>query len=328
MADPLDISAGDLRSLDRRLEYWLRRQRVGVSDLRLDAILGWRDYRARVAACLTAHIATDRPLIVVPGNLGITALHLALSDHPHCFVHSLEIAVGLQSRAGTAEPHAPKRLFNLATWRSGDRPEISGAMTVSADNLARIGTQYGIAVESVLGQGATAQALRNGLASADIVTIACHGQVDSRNEDVSFLLAHDGHLPPSVAKAYLAADNPFVFGWRELTDVGHIAPVVISSACDSGYSIAHESGERLGFDRALLRAGVQAYLAPLWPVAVGEIQELTCAIVDSYLSNPRCSLSSTAFEAYRAFEVKGNSPLTAQSMAQFGIVFQDKGEAP
>ena len=313
----LGITSREARSLDARLDYWLRLQRVNQKTLSLDEVRGWAAFQSQLSMIMR-DVPAETVLHLAPGGLGMTALHCAFSERPHCFVPSMGSAIAVRARRPPVL-WRPKHMFNLSVWRAGDGSYTVEAMQKASKRFEEIGQEYGVATEQAFGIEASAAALIEGLQRSDLARLACHGQVKPLEQTVDLLLAADGLLPPSVVQAYL--DRRYDknhFGWQNLKNLSSVPRMVVSSACDSGYSILNDSGERLGFDRALLRAGTTCYVAPLWPVAVDEIQDLTCSIIERYLEEPEGTIGAAVLAACRDFESHGGGQLTSRSIAVFG----------
>ena len=101
------------------------------------------------------------------------------------------------------------------------------------------------------GAGVTVQATRQALAAPGTVLLSCHGEFDPANPWLSRVQLADGEL--DVAGVFESAATR-----RGL--------LVVLGACETGRNRRSLSDEPLGFPAALVHAGADAVLAPMWPV--------------------------------------------------------------
>ncbi len=107
---------------------------------------------------------------------------------------------------------------------------------------------------------ATVDNVRDGLASAGLAHLACHGQFRGDNPLFSALELTGGQLS--------------VF---ELERAARVPERLVLSACDSGVSSVHPGDEIMGLSAALLRLGTRSLVASVLPVPDGASQRLMVA---------------------------------------------------
>jgi CHAT domain-containing protein len=155
---------------------------------------------------------------------------------------------------------------------------------------------------TVLGsQASTIDRVRQGLASADLAHLACHGTFREDNPLFSALDLADGPLS--------------VF---EFEDLPRVPARIVLSACDAGRSSVHPGNELLGVTAALLRLGAQSLVASTLPVPDAASRSLMTAVhrgmvaglsVSESLAQARASADTDRDEEYvaaAAFVVLGS----------------------
>jgi hypothetical protein len=161
-----------------------------------------------------------------------------------------------------------------------DRPDRSICLTPSATawfgrRSGNIAAKVGIAVgpdlafgtedtdrigaifdrtETLVGEGATAGAVRSLISRSPIMHIAAHGTFRSDSPRFSTLLFDDGPL-----------------ALYELDGESEVATLVVLAACDAGRTASRSGSELLGFGPTLLNAGATNVVAPAVPVADREM---------------------------------------------------------
>lgn len=307
----------------RRLMFRLRSTPVGASELGLEQVVGWTKLEACLRRAILETASPGSLLCVVPGLLGSIPFSLALGEaYPLAFVPSLAAAQQLRRRR-LALPGGrawrPRSLFDFVVWRSGDKGLTADAMAEAAEACGQLCAQRGLAYARAIGPDASAAALLDGLAWAELTRVACHGHLRQTGSGVDLLVAAENTLPPSVVKAYARGHGDgHLLNWEQIMTAERVSPLVVSSACDSGSVVLYPGGERLGIERPLLRAGAFAFVAPQWPVAVVEMQAVSRMLIDAYLAAPEKPLATVLWETSLSTAAGGMSPLTTRALAIFG----------
>jgi hypothetical protein len=113
-----------------------------------------------------------------------------------------------------------------------------------AENVAQT-----LGVKPLLGPEASIEAVSSGFQTARVVHIAAHASFDPDDPLNSVLHLADGELSA-----------------RRLIGSWNTSELVVLSACESGTGAPILGGEVLGVATELLRSGVQAVIASIWPV--------------------------------------------------------------
>jgi CHAT domain-containing protein/tetratricopeptide (TPR) repeat protein len=230
-----------------------------------------------------AHTLADRRLIIVPfGGLHYLPFH-ALHDGDKYLVEKSEVS------------HAPSAVILQQCLERGEH-ELRRAllMGVSDEQTPRIADEIQSLSEvfdetkAFVGERATAAALRQNSASADVVHLACHGQFRSDNPLFSALRLADGWF--TVRDVYgLRLDNA----------------LITLSACETGANVVAPGDELIGLSRGLFSAGARSVLLSLWMVD----DETTAQLMVVFYQETKTgrSLSACLRQAQlKMFEQKGH----------------------
>lgn len=308
----------------RRLSFRLRSVSPKTTRLKveLENVRGWSELNATLTSILNKY-GDGEPLCIAPGPIPTAAYTLSAQiNQTLCFVPSMAALVALRIRRRALEGGLnwrPRSLFDFAVWRFGDKESVAEALRATVDDGAALAARHGLKYSGCPGEKADSEALMQGLGSAELARIACHGRLLQDEEAVDLLVAADGLLPPanSVALASNVASG-HILAWRDLESCKRISPIVVSSACDSGTAIHHPGGERLGLERPLLAAGTIAFVAPQWPVPASPMQPFTTNFIDTYLSDPSISLAEVLCTVRNRALKDDVPPLAAEALAVFG----------
>jgi hypothetical protein len=318
----LDIIAADAGATIRRLDWFARQADPTADRLAFDGIEGWTELSASLRAAF-GDVEASMPLCIVPGPLGSVPFSLALGgSHALSFAPSLGVLLALRERRRQLGPIGswrPRRLFDFAVWRFGEKPAVAEALQNLVGDGEALAAQYRLEHRAASGEAGTAEALVEGLVWADLARIACHGRIMPEEEAIDLLVAAQGRLPPAASSALRRGRaEEHILGWRRLAALDDAPPIVISSACDSGGAILHAGGERLGLERPLLGAGTHAFIAPQWPVPAAAIQNVAANFLRDWLEDPRQSLCAVVAEERERCRATGIPALAAEAMAVFG----------
>jgi tetratricopeptide (TPR) repeat protein len=179
-----------------------------------------------------------RATLIPGGLLGLLPLHAALLD-------SVEVSYAPSARvlAKLVTPARPQHHSLVIGNPTGDIPFSAQ----EAENVAKM-----LGAQPLLSKMATRQAVLDGLQSATIVHLACHGIYDQRQPLSSSILLADGNL----TLAELLHGNLF-----------ENVELVVASACQTAMiSMGETADELLSLLSGFLRAGARAVVGTLWPV--------------------------------------------------------------
>lgn len=286
-----------------------------------------RDYYAKTFAVLEPALEDVESLFIVSAQ-GIDAVPLqACIDDRGRFlgerfamtvVPSGSVHAWLRRRAVPADPPAsallvgdppfrPKHQLAMENDESlalAEAPGLRRAASSSApDFLPRLsGTRREVldlaerfaAPKLLLGQRATADALRTESIAAELVHLATHARfVDQAATRSSLFLACDDSGTPSRVA---------------VTEIGRHwdlrAELVTLSACSTGREWQTRSGIELGFTQAFLAAGARSVLASAWAVDDEVTRLFMDAFYEGWLGEPRLSRAralQAAAETVRSF---------------------------
>lgn len=203
-----------------------------------------RSLHAQLWAPIEAALDDVEHAIIVP--------HRELHYVPFCALHDGAVAL--------VERHALSLAPSAATWLAGrralPRPSTVLALGVGGASLPHVAAE----VSAVAGRfggwsrvrldgEATLAALRDCLAGADVLHLACHGQFRADSPYFSSLQLADGPLTLRDAAAL-----PIEAG------------LVTLSACETGLSRVAPGDELLGLVRGFLMGGAPMVLASAWTV--------------------------------------------------------------
>ena len=189
-------------------------------------------------------ILERRKLVVVPyGALHYLPFH-ALHDGEKYLIEHCEIS------------YAPSAAILQQCLQRGEHSLNQALlMGVSDEQTPRIANEIHTLTEvfpkahAFTGEAATAAALRQNSAAADVVHLACHGQFRSDNPLFSALRLADGWF--TVRDAYsLKLNNS----------------LVTLSACETGANVVAPGDELIGLARGFFSAGARSVLLSLWMV--------------------------------------------------------------
>ncbi len=137
-------------------------------------------------------------------------------------------------------------------------------------------------VHVLLGERATAAALRELAPAADVVHLATHARFRSDNPLFSSLRLADGWLTV-----------------RDARGLGLSCGLVTLSACETGMSALAPGDEIMGFARGFLSAGAPSLVATLWTVADAETAEVMQSFYAGLLAGRRPSYALRAAQIER-----------------------------
>lgn len=199
-----------------------------------------------LAAPVEEHIAGRRRLLIVPhGPLHLVPFH-ALYDGNRYVMDRHEVFVtpsmGVLEAVWEKDARTPQTCLAIAT-QDGDAPlatrECQAVAALFGPGKARL----------LLGEEATAAAVRAAAPGCDVIHFAGHGVFDPKNPMHSHLRLSGGTLSASD-----------IFRMRLDSDL------VVLSACETGVAHVASGDELLGLSRGLLLAGVSSLVVSLWRV--------------------------------------------------------------
>ncbi len=203
-----------------------------------------RSLHAQLWAPIEAALDDVEHVIILP--------HRELHYVPFCALHDGAVAM-VERRALSLAPSA-------ATWLGGrtamPRPSTVLALGVGGSGLPHVAAEVRAVASCFNGWSrvrldgeATLAALRDGLAGADVLHLACHGQFRADSPYYSSLQLADGPLTLRDAAALRIQ-----------------AGLVTLSACETGQSRVAPGDELLGLVRGFLMGGAAMVMASAWTV--------------------------------------------------------------
>jgi CHAT domain-containing protein len=265
----------EFHSLDDQIIAWVIRP-SGISAVRIDrsrkqlaadvgafreAILTRRpiarELGQRLHALLIEPLAlkTGEQLLIVPHDalhyMPFQALRNATSflieRHPLAFAPSASVAVQLVRRAAIQD--APLVAFgNPGTDEARALPGAEREVRLIGDMFS--------GAKIFVKAAATKTQFRNSVASAGILHVAAHAEVDLIDPLQSRILL----APEGDDAGFLEAREVYALNLNNVS-------LITLSACESGLGRIARGDEILGFTRSFLSAGASGLLVSLWPVA-------------------------------------------------------------
>lgn len=245
------LSAGGLVERIERLRFQIDALRFGA---RVPTVHGAQMVERTHAHLRTLHAQLWAPIEAALDDVehAIIVPHRELHYVPFCALHD-GAAVLVERRALSLAPSA-------ATWLAGRaammRPSTVLALGVGGTSLPHVAAEVSAVASRFSGWSrvrldgeATLAALRDGLAGADVLHLACHGQFRADSPYFSSLQLADGPLTLRDAAAL-----PIEAG------------LVTLSACETGLSRVAPGDELLGLVRGFLMGGAPMVLASAWTV--------------------------------------------------------------
>lgn len=251
----------------------------------------WQRFSESIGEALAPVLAgASHAVLATATSLAGVPLHMvAVGGQLLCLRLACTYVPGLLGFAGLRrfprERPGFERVGVVSVARGLDLAAAKQAFAAGADRAEAIAARHGAAVTALRATAATPEAVRGLFGAVDLAYLSCHGLARPGDGSHALLLAADDQLPPMLVGASEGAR-----GTRHLLDWDAIeAPtpaVVLSAACSSGSATISLAGERLGLDRAFLRAGTRLFLGPLWDVAIDDAHALADGLLDAGLRRP------------------------------------------
>lgn len=244
----------DGQGLDERIQ----RLRLQLDTLRHGAAT-LRRHAEQLAARARHHLAALHAQLwapLLPALHGIGRVVVV----PHRALHYVPFAALFDGRCHLAEQLATSVAPSAALWRAGRRPPRAPARLLAlghggatlphvAAEVRAVGAAFDGGATLLVDEQATLPALRERLAVADVLHLACHAEFRADNPAFSALHLADGPLTLRDAAALPLAGR-----------------LVTLSACETGLSTVAPGDEQLGLVRGFLLAGAPTVVASLWTV--------------------------------------------------------------
>lgn len=263
--DAVTLQRLDGRELDRQVQG-LRQQ----LDTRRHGAAVLRRHDAQLATLARSHLLRLYRRLWEPLEAALRGAE-AVVVVPHRSLHYVPFAALYDGSAHLVERIAVSLAPSAATWiTAGAREGAAGAARVLAlgcggaglpgvdDELDAVGAAFGVGARVLRGHDADQAHLRAGLAEAEVLHLACHGEFRADSPYFSALHLADGPLTLHDASALPLQ------GLR----------LVTLSACETGLSRQSPGDELLGLVRGFMLAGAPAVLASQWTVDDASTAEL------------------------------------------------------
>ncbi|HWC35472.1 MAG TPA: CHAT domain-containing protein [Mycobacteriales bacterium] len=230
---------------------------------------GWRMLEGWLTAEM--RLATHDDHLVVIEHAGLTGLPWHAMDAPWTtsYLPSWSALFDLPG------PQPPVKNVGLASVPAhSDSPATLEAFARATRLIETEAARHDIGANVRDGPTVDAAAVRELLASNDIVTLLCHGLVDPEQRDLALLVGRRGALPTQHPIAAASAEGrAHRLTWNSLQDLNTAAGLVMSGACSTGQSLVAGMGERLGLFGALRSSGTRAVVAPAWDAIAEDVSE-------------------------------------------------------
>ena len=223
-----------------------------------------------------------RKLAVVPHGLLHQVPFHALFDGERYLIERFEFSYAPSATVYALCQEQESNRQDRALVFGVDDPTIPAA---TAEAHAIAGRLPG--TKAYVGEAATVEALRSGVAERVTLHLACHGLFRSDNPMFSALKLHDGWLTAADAMS-LDLDGA----------------LVTLSACESGRSEVYGGDETIGLTRAFLGAGAATLVVSLWLVQ----DETTAELMGEWYGRLRDGQGRAAALRDAQFEIKRRYP--------------------
>ncbi len=273
-------SAAGLIERIEQLRFQIDALRFGVPALRRHAAQMAQRCQGQLQALhaliwqpLARAVQSHQRVVVVPHRVlhyvPFAALHDGVAPLLDRHEISLAPSVGLwlNGRAAAAEPPVAWRRVAAFGVGGDTLPHVEAEVCAVAQAFT---SQPGGSATVRLDQQATQAALREALAGADVLHLACHGQF--RADSPYFSALHLGDGPLTV---------------RDAATLPLKAQLVTLSACETGVSKIAPGDELLGLLRGFLMAGAPRVLSTHWTVDDASTATLMAAFYRGVLAGAR-----------------------------------------
>lgn len=318
----LPVSIADATEIAVGLPLRLRRVRADAKAIDIVRLDRWHALADALRETLS-ELPPHEILAISPGPIGSLAFSLALgTERSICFVPSLGALLAMRA-ARLSMPGGrdwrPASMLDFSVWFATERAEEAASLASAPARGAAMAARHGLDHRALAGRKGNAENLLAGLQDVDVARIACHGRILAEEEAVDLIVAAGDRLPPASLSTLLDVGRArHVLSWRRIAALPRAPVVVFSSACDSGATILHEGGERLGLERAFFAAGTIAYVAPQWPVPTVAMQRLVDNVVAKWLHDPSKPLAHLVSDERIAARDRGDPILAIEAFAVFG----------
>lgn len=246
-----------------------------------------RAHAAQMAQRCQAHLQALHALVWQPLAAWVQG-HERIVVVPHRALHYVPFAALHDGRRSLLDEHEITLAPTLGLWLDGagaadaaPPPRRVAAFGVGGDALPHVGAEVRAVADAFRRQpggsarvhleaAATQPALRDALAGADVLHLACHGQFRADSPSFSALHLADGPLT-----LHDAAELPLQ------------AQLVTLSACETGLSKVAPGDELLGLVRGFLLGGARRVLATHWTVDDAGTAVLMAQFYDAVLAGAR-----------------------------------------
>jgi hypothetical protein len=175
-------------------------------------------------------------------------------------------------------PAARDRLGLCLVPQAAEDAEALAALTAAHDRLAALDDGTVTTGEPAANDAARLTRL---LAEQDTVVLLGHGYHSDDQQDVGFMLAADGALPP--ADLVLRRRPQHLFLRADAAALRRTAPALFTPACSAARGYGAGLGDRLGLAAAFRHGGTVAMVAPVWKVRAAVTTPILTAAVELYL---------------------------------------------
>jgi hypothetical protein len=276
--------------------------RFQIDSLRFGAP-GLRRHAAQMALRCQGHLQALHALIWQP-LAHLVRAHKRVVVVPHRVLHYVPFAALHDGTAALLDCHEISLTPSLSLWLKphADSGKASRdwrrvvAFGVGGDTLPHVQAEVSAVAQAFEAQaggsatvcmdaGATQGALRESLAGADVLHLACHGQFRADSPYFSALHLGDGALTV-----------------RDAATLPLRAQLVTLSACETGMSKVAPGDELLGLLRGFLMAGAPRVLSTLWTVDDASTARLMAQFYREVLAGARPAAALRAAQQALAHE--------------------------
>lgn len=294
----IDIKNNDMYRLRERIMHRLSVWYKGRSGDPFDD-KDWILFSNYICEKVRAFIPNNTHIIVIEEEslVGIP-WHVIFSEHWQCSYAPSWLDILHNSSQRMKNP----KIGVLSVHRHKDPISIQKCFSQGVKDIYEICKRKNIEFIVFENSNADKKAFESLLLYCDIISIFCHGYVDSKNHEVALLLSDNGLLPPLHAPNKRDDYDVYKLSWRDMQRMTGNASIIISAACSTGLQLKAGAGEYMGIYGALRHKGIKSLIGPRWDVIADDIIPILNSVLFRYISGE--SLNVAVYNSCKQAEQK------------------------
>jgi tetratricopeptide (TPR) repeat protein len=205
--------------------------------------------------------------------------HVALSPFWRC-----SYSPSWMTLFGEKEPvyNIPLKIGVFSAPRYEDSKAVRNSFLFATDRTQRWADEKDHICKIYANESADLEALKDLMATCDVVQLLCHGFASHRDHEIALLVSHSGALPPMYAPNSAILPDTNRVSWRDFQFWPKMPPLVLSVACSTGLQWQAGAGEQMGLFGAMRRGGTHSFIAPRWDVPADVVLPLLDKVLVKY----------------------------------------------